>query len=218
VAVGVLIGDILSVRGHKEALNGQEVIGVGKLCSEKVVVIIGGVGLLGGKDYFDGGSGRVEGSADSIGVQEYMCGRSVKLLDVLRRGLFGGIKDNAIELVGLKGEADGDVTGGPPTSGQGKNVGIGDELGVIPGLAIVMGVVFPEDVAGGAVEDIDLGAIGGDGTGTVAVGGDVCPLGVIAGLAGVGNFLAEEGTRPSTTNAVHTALAVEGDAVVVVGL
>jgi len=81
-----------------------------------------------------------------------------------------------------------------------------------------VGVIFPEDVAGGAVEDIDLGSISGDGTGTLTVGGDLGPLGKVGAQARAGDFLAVESITGRSSNAVHGALAVEGEAMVVVGL
>ena len=119
MAVGVLVGDIFPIRGHKEALQGGKVVGVGELGAKQVEVIIGGIGLLGSQDELHGGGGGVESGANAIGIQEYMGGGAMKLLDMLRRGLVGSIEDYAVKLVSFKGEADDDVTGPPPTSGQG---------------------------------------------------------------------------------------------------
>ena len=80
-----------------------------------------------------------------------------------------------------------------------------------------MGVILPEDIAGGPVEDIDLSATGGDSTGTGAIGGDVCPLGKVGARAGAGDFLAIENITGCRPDAVHVALAVEGDAMMVIG-
>src|SRR4030042_1799749 len=163
MAVGVLVGDILPIGGHKEALQGQEVVGVGELRPEQVVVVIGGVGLLPCDDYFALLEGGVVSGSYAVGIEQ---GVSRIRPGVLSGGLGGGIQGNTIGLVRFEGEADDGVTGGPPTGSQGEDIGVGDELSVIPGLAVVMGVVFPEDVASGPVEDIDLGAISGDSTGT----------------------------------------------------
>jgi len=95
-----------------------------------------------------------------------------------------------------------------------------------------MGVVFTEGVVRLAVEDIDPGAISGDGAGAFAVRCDLCPgAEVPAGQGdgeGVGegrgrfewgrDLLAVEYITRGGPDAVHGALAVEGDAVVVVGL
>ena len=151
---------------------------------------------------------------------------------VLVRGLVRTIQDDAVYLAGLEGEEDDDVSRAPPAGGHRQDVGVGDELGVRPGVAVVMGVIFTEGVVRLAVEDIDPGAISGDGTGTSAVRGDLCPGAEIAGskadgegvgegrgrLERGGDLLAIEDTTRGGPDAVHGALAVEGDAVVVVGL
>ena len=175
MTVGVLVGDILSVRGHKEAFQGQEVVAVRKPGAEKVVVIIGRIGLLTGQDNLNSRPEGIVGSADAIGVQQGM-GTIVPF--VLTGALVGGIQDYAVKLSRIapfKSEADDDVSCAPPARSQGDDFVVGCELSIIPGLAVVMGVIFPEDVGGSAVEDIDLSPIGGDGTGTSTIGGDLSP-------------------------------------------
>ena len=68
MAVGVLIGDILPVRGHEEALQGQEVIGVGEYGAKEVEVVIGAVGFFAGEDDLDAGPEGVIGGSDAVGI------------------------------------------------------------------------------------------------------------------------------------------------------
>jgi len=215
MAVGVLVGDILSVWGHKEALQGMEVIRTREPGPEEVVVIIGSIGLLGGQDDFHGWPEGIIGGSDAVGIEQRMVTVGP---GVLGGGLGTGVQGNTVELVSFKGEANYDVAGAPPASGQGKDVGVACELSIIPGLAIVAGVILPEDVVGGLIEDIDLSSISSDSAGTGAVGGDLRPLRVVGARAGVGDFLAVENIAGCCPDAVHGALAVEGDAMVVVGL
>jgi len=49
------------------------------------------------------------------------------------------IDGNAIELAGFQGKADDDIPCPPPARSQGEDVDIAYELGIIPGLAVVMG-------------------------------------------------------------------------------
>jgi len=218
MTVGIFIGDILSVRGHKEALEGQEVIGVRKPGAEEIIVVVGSVGLLGSKHDLTGGPEGVEGSTDADGTAQYMGVWGGVCLGVLAGNLCACVEDYAVDLVSFKSEADDDVASGPPAGGYEVNLVIGDKLGVVPGLAIIMRVIFPEDVAGGPIKDVNLSSIGGDGTGTIAVGGELRPLGIVGALVGVGDFLVVENIAGSHPDAVHGALAVEGDAVMVVGL
>ena len=145
--------------------------------------------------------------------------------------LGAGIEDDGADFDGGGSEADDDVACTPPAGSQGEDVGVIHELGVIPGLAVVMGVVLPEDVGGGLIEDVDLSAAGGDGAGTGAVRGDLGPDIELGGLAevkrkgvrkgsseGQSLLLVIEGITAAGPDAMHVPLAVEGDAMMVVGL
>ena len=131
--------------------------------------------------------------------------------------LVGGIERYTVKLIRLKRKADDYIACSPPTSRQRQDVGISGKLSVVPGLAVVVGIIFPEDISGGLIEDINLSAISGDGAGTGAVGGDLSPLGIVAGLARVGDFLVVEFIVSRSPDTVHAALSVEGDAVVIIG-
>jgi hypothetical protein len=140
---------------------------------------------------------------------------------MLASALVGGVKDYAVKLggeAGFKGEADDVIAGAPPTGGQRSDFRVGCELGILPGLAVVMGVVFPEDIPHCPVKNIDLGSISGDGTGAIAVGGYLSPLGIIRAGTRVGDLLVIELIAVVGSNTMHAALAVEGYAVMVVGL
>jgi len=231
VDVGILVGDILSLRRHKEALEGAEVISGRKPGAEQVIVVVGCAFLEAGKDDLalrpEGvvGGAYAVGGGDDVGMRHSKCHGAV-----LDDGLGAGIEDDGADFVGPEGKADNVVGRAPPASSHREDVGVGYELGVVPGVAVVMGVVFPEDVAGCPVKDIDLLSTGGDGTGTGAVGSDFSPGVEPGGLAQLdGEGIRKGGSEWQSLllvievvalgpDAMHVPLAVEGDAVVVVGL
>lgn len=148
---------------------------------------------------------------------------------VLGRGLGRSIQGYAVKLASLEGEADDDVAGAPPASGHGKDGGIGDELGVRPGTAVVVAIMLSQDIGRATIKDIDLSSIGGDGTGTGAIGAKGRPG--RPGSAKVKRERVRESIRTEwrsdflvvkvaalAADAVHIAITIEGDAVMIVGL
>ena len=93
-----------------------------------------------------------------------------------------------------------------------------------------MAVILPEEVGGGAVKDIDFGSISGDGTGASTIGGEGLPA--VKPKSGEGDgegkgegrwwavgrrYLAVVEGAAVNPDAVYAALAVEGDAMVIIG-
>jgi len=96
-----------------------------------------------------------------------------------------------------------------------------------------MGIVLSQGIICLAVENIDFSTAGGNGTGTSAIGGDLSPLikswRVIQGnresrwerrwdAEGAILLLIIECITATGTDAVHIAVAVEGDTMMIVGL
>jgi len=232
VAVGVFVGDILSLRGHKEALEGAEVISGRKPGAEQVIVVVGRGFLKAGKDDValrpEGvvGGAYAKSIGDDVGVRHSKCHGAV-----LDDSLGVGIEDDGTDFVGLKGKADDGVGRAPPTGGHGEDIGIVHELGIIPGLAVIMAVEFVEFVGFvGFIKDVNFGTAGGDSTGTGAVGGDFGPGVEPGGLAQLdGEGIRKGGSEWQSLllvievvalgpDAMYVPLAVECDAVMVVGL
>ena len=91
-----------------------------------------------------------------------------------------------------------------------------------------MALILPEEVGGGAIKYVDLGSISGDGAGTGGVAGYELPV-VEPGRQGDGEgkgegrwwavgrrYLAVVEGAAINPDAVYAALAVEGDAMVII--
>ena len=239
VTVGVLIPHQVGVQGidgdRDEALEAGEVMQSRQGAAEYIVVVVG-VGVLEpGKDDLTLTQAGAVGGADAVGGGDDVgvgCREGDNALP--NQGLRIAIPDDGCQFVRAEGKTD-DIdarAAGPPGGGHGYRPCICAVDGVGPGATVVMGVVAADAVDRVlAVEDIDPGAVGGDGARTVTVGGDQGPGGEVGGVidqvegedvrkAGNkgGDLLLVVEAGADHPDAVYAALAIDGDAVMAVGL